>query len=768
MWRSIVTAFVVTLVVALLLPLPATAQTSTAGIQLKAVVETGGRVHLAWTMSSRDTVREYSIFRAPGNDTARLALLATVTGTSYVDAPPMAAHASVYAYYVTAVTTRGVTIRSNLVIVTVGSMGTRDFVVITSKPNEYAEVGKEYRYKVEAKSTVASATFRYALTVAPAGMTIDSTGLVKWVPGERGFASVEIRVTSSGGGQAIQRYTIRVSVGSGVVEGAVTDTVGKPIARAMITLFRSDRSLFYDYKAVTDEQGRYKVEHVESGDYYVRAEHPDYLPEWYDGAASLDKATKVTVVQNGTTTVNFSLASRIRPILTQFVIEGTVVDTVRRAPIRGALVVFVDAEFALNSSRRVSDDVSMMANMRAHFDLDALLDHRIDGSSRFVFKTHTDSLGRYALRVPPGKYIASAQARGYVRIFFEQKTNLLQADVIVVSADVKINFALPPLPQVALGEINGAVIDSVTGSGVKARVIAFRDRWTKVDLWPVGRHYFTDTDSTGKYSFQDVLPGEYIIMAVPMGSYPPSYYNHEGKVTFRWKDASKVAVNGNVVAGINIYVKSMARTASGYTYISGQVTTSAQISGKVGVLGAAGVSGAIVYATDTKGTMVGYGVTDETGTYVIAGMAPGTYTVFADNPGYTSTQSATASPTYTATGSPQPASSNLTMSPTGTTSVGDDPIVPTGYVLEQNYPNPFNPTTQIVFSIPQPDRVSLVIYNILGQKVATLIDRELDAGTMRVTWNGRDDAGNALPSGIYIYKLTTSNFNAARKMTLLK
>ncbi|MEK6757447.1 MAG: T9SS type A sorting domain-containing protein, partial [Bacteroidota bacterium] len=64
-----------------------------------------------------------------------------------------------------------------------------------------------------------------------------------------------------------------------------------------------------------------------------------------------------------------------------------------------------------------------------------------------------------------------------------------------------------------------------------------------------------------------------------------------------------------------------------------------------------------------------------------------------------------------------------------------NPIVPTAYVLEQNYPNPFNPTTNIVFSIPQTEKATLTIFNLLGQKIATLVDGSLLAGTHVVSWN---------------------------------
>jgi len=98
------------------------------------------------------------------------------------------------------------------------------------------------------------------------------------------------------------------------------------------------------------------------------------------------------------------------------------------------------------------------------------------------------------------------------------------------------------------------------------------------------------------------------------------------------------------------------------------------------------------------------------------------------------------------------------------TSVESEPeIVPETYVLEQNYPNPFNPLTTISFRIGNRDRVMLAVYNILAQRVALLVDEELIAGKYDITFNA-----GSLPSGVYFYRLQTSQFADTKKMTLNK
>jgi len=106
---------------------------------------------------------------------------------------------------------------------------------------------------------------------------------------------------------------------------------------------------------------------------------------------------------------------------------------------------------------------------------------------------------------------------------------------------------------------------------------------------------------------------------------------------------------------------------------------------------------------------------------------------------------------------------------TGITDVDGNPtVIPLSYELGNNYPNPFNPTTEIEYAIPVSNHVSLAVFNSLGQQIKTLVDRNMTAGTYHATWDGTDDMGNSVPSGTYFYKMTSSHFNASKRMTLLK
>ncbi|GBE30848.1 NHL repeat protein [bacterium BMS3Bbin04] len=104
----------------------------------------------------------------------------------------------------------------------------------------------------------------------------------------------------------------------------------------------------------------------------------------------------------------------------------------------------------------------------------------------------------------------------------------------------------------------------------------------------------------------------------------------------------------------------------------------------------------------------------------------------------------------------------------------DPTELPNIYSLQQNYPNPFNPGTTISFTLGDAGAAQLVVWNILGQKVVTLVDRDLSAGPHLVHWNGRSSTGMGVSNGCYIYTLDVSNtsgnmvFSKNRKMILLK
>lgn len=95
-------------------------------------------------------------------------------------------------------------------------------------------------------------------------------------------------------------------------------------------------------------------------------------------------------------------------------------------------------------------------------------------------------------------------------------------------------------------------------------------------------------------------------------------------------------------------------------------------------------------------------------------------------------------------------------------------VIPDEFALGSNYPNPFNPTTTLRFDLPEASRITLKIYNILGQEVRTLISGEKPAGMYEILWDGKDALGRAVSSGAYLYRIQAGKFTKTRKMLLVK
>lgn len=94
--------------------------------------------------------------------------------------------------------------------------------------------------------------------------------------------------------------------------------------------------------------------------------------------------------------------------------------------------------------------------------------------------------------------------------------------------------------------------------------------------------------------------------------------------------------------------------------------------------------------------------------------------------------------------------------------------IPTEFALQQNYPNPFNPETKIQFALPYAEYVQLIIYDMLGREVRRVVDKEMNAGYHSILWNGKDNKGEQVASGVYVYKIIAGEFVVNKKLTLLQ
>ncbi len=260
--------------------------------------------------------------------------------------------------------------------------------------------------------------------------------------------------------------------------------------------------------------------------------------------------------------------------------------------------------------------------------------------------------------------------------------------------------------------------------------------------------------------------GDYILRNLPIDScdimaYPndedddpsipprfvPTYHTGTASGTINWMSSKTLYTNNNI---FNIDVKVFPITGSGgNSFISGGVYVAPPQSG--------GLQRAIVYAMN--GTeFKGFSVSRTGGPYDVNNITQGTYRVICDRFGYFTAER------NVVVGSVSPDTINFYMTRVGV--IGIEPIsgiTPKTFSLSQNYPNPFNPSTKINLDIPKNTYVKIIVYDLLGKDIEVLVNEQLSAGSYRIDWNAAKYA-----SGIYFYRIITSEFTDIKKMVLLK
>lgn len=100
--------------------------------------------------------------------------------------------------------------------------------------------------------------------------------------------------------------------------------------------------------------------------------------------------------------------------------------------------------------------------------------------------------------------------------------------------------------------------------------------------------------------------------------------------------------------------------------------------------------------------------------------------------------------------------------------IGNLKPMPDDYGMDQNLPNPFNPSTTINYQLPEAGRIKMMVYNLLGQEVRALVNEELDAGFHSVIWDGKNELGRQVASGVYMYRIQAGDYTKTLRMMMLK
>lgn len=518
----------------------------------------------------------------------------------------------------------------------------------------------------------------------------------------------------------------------GGMTGLVTaEATGEPIEGAIVEAFlegpKNSRTLCPVYQTRTDSDGVYTFRAMKAGKYLVQATAGNYLSEYYENATSIKEAKFVLVIDSTLTKkIDFSLKS-----------GGIISGIVKSA----------------EDSKPIFKGVVYVQKVR----------------SNVVMHTYTNEEGKFKVEgLSSGEYIAWAKARGFHSLFYDSVKYLKEATKIAVAAPNEtsdINFNLPPIKHVE-GVIAGQVmtlnLDTLTAATIPIDPI--EGAW--VIALPIQRNIlagmpqWTVTDEKGEYKLTHLKPGKYIVASWAKG-FMGEFYDD----VRHWQKAKPVVVETDLVTGNINFV--LDRVPDGAYEIAGRVTNGAD----------EGVDEAMVFAISDSG-VAGFTVTDAEGYYSLDNLMPGDYKLEVSRVDYTdgyyggsdlnSAQKINVGETQIA--------SNADIQLNAVTAVETDNSsnsIPTRFELEQNYPNPFNPTTNIHYQVPMNVKIVIKVYNILGQDIRTLVDKQQEAGNYLIQWDGKDENGKLVPSGLYFYQMKAftkdgMDFQKITKMSLIK
>ncbi len=535
----------------------------------------------------------------------------------------------------------------------------------------------------------------------------------------------------------------------GFIKGNIIDDNTNAAINGVLVRFFKLNGMMYWREVRTDSSGNYFAA-LDTGKYIISATKWTYKTEWYDNSLTREGATPVLISFNDTSYANFDLTKIPPPPPPVLVsVSGTVIDSISGLPLANASVAIMRTPRTTNTMLNIEGSLWGIQNENCFIP-------GIGTMFGVVRVVKTDANGNYTFNVPDSMtYIMAAAKPGYLPEFYNNKSSPFDADrLLIVGNTIGINFDLVPNPLVQ-NSLAGSVKNSL-GDGVISNVILFRKSLR--GLSPI-RHVMSD--SLGNFTFNYLYTGTYYAKAVPVAFYAPAWYDADSCGVLHWVNADSFVISGNT-SGINICVLPI--VATGFARISGTVNAIGNITTPV--------QGVTVFAiSTTTNSVLGYDITEQNGNYFITDIAPGTYRIIVDKEGYIASEAFhIVSPTNNYTVS----NANFTLT-NSTLGVGDnDSGIPSEYYVKQNYPNPFNPTTEISFGLPTASKVEIVVYNLLGQQVATLFSGELTAGKHSISWNGKDNSGKTPGSGIYFYKINAithdniGKFKSVKKMILMK
>ena len=507
--------------------------------------------------------------------------------------------------------------------------------------------------------------------------------------------------------------------GTGAIRGCVTQfDGGAAIEGVMVWAYLQDCPSYFAL-ATTGSDGYYTITGLPAGKYLVNTMNDsDFVDLYWNNNYSWEVPDTVVVVSNDTTEgKDFSLR-----------VGGKITGTVT---LPGAFYVS-GLIFAIDTT------------------------HETVSYYSYVFGVGSPTT-YFAKRLPTGTYkLITMNMRGYDASMMDT------TGYVDVYYDGKSSWATADPVSVTLGSTTSDKnFDLDSGGVIQGNISTAKGPLEDIHVWGFyapNLEWFSSasTDSDGNYTLMGLRSGYWKIVAEGDTLYASEWYDNKNT----WSNADSILVTAP-------------GTISGKNFI---LETGGSISGHVYDLEGHDLSGCDVTAYESSFLMWGFTAKSETssatGSYKITGLRTGDYKVEASTDcGDPQWYDHVSTPELATLVHVEMLSDHPGINFNVSTAVEDEEEItqrPTEFELYQNYPNPFNPGTQIKYTLKKTGHVTLYIYNVLGEKVKTLLDQDQHAGFYRIDWDGKNDNGKPISSGIYLYKLEVNGFSEAKTMLLLK
>jgi hypothetical protein len=516
------------------------------------------------------------------------------------------------------------TYQSFVIRVTDGNNGQLYVRIIMENNGIKMNLGEAITYKMKYETNANCPVLFEFQGEIPEGFHFDSKGTFTFKPTHEGTYQLTVKAYLECHPEVHHLMPLVIIVGEGhqeppkhcaYIKGAVSDEDNNPVNEGVVSAWKLDRpnSNTKEMTLFKSEikDGQYSI-NVPEGNYALDISGKTFYPEWYQDAEFVTDAERITVKCEDVIEINAIV--KLLPVPKTYTVTGKVYDAESNNPVL-AQIEFIPVQNVFEDSR----------NKEGH-----------------SFVTKTDENGNYSIQLKDNyDYIARAVSMmnsiKYNVVYYESANNPMEADIIQLTGDLAdINFALKKSDGEAKGGFAGKVVNK-DGQPLLSKVIAYCIKTKNQYFAKVNTTFTTETDEEGNFRFAELIPGDYVILSVPLNrDYVPGYYKQNDFAVLKWKDGTIITV-GEAMVEMIFEVKHRNRGEIGLVKIDGKIVNAGGgvIEGKSEKSQSnVPVAGALVYVIDANGMVSDYGYSNSNGEFNLKEVAVGNLRLIADKVGF--------------------------------------------------------------------------------------------------------------------------------------